>query len=147
MASGVGRRPFSLDIRQNSVKFHNTFLLGLNMTEQNPTISQPQISDSEKIKKTISLRYYRGLNYISIYGFILVVYGGALLTDFALFQLMWALFKDDVTKYEWIAIGFDYARIGLAGLFLLNAIIHGIISTVSQIKLDLALAKEDESER
>lgn len=116
------------------------------MTEQNPTVSPAHISDSEKIKQAISLRYYRGLNYISIYGFILVVYGGALLTDFALFQLMWVLFKDDVTKYQWIALGFDYVRIGLAGLFLINAIIHGIFSTISQIKLDLVLAKEDESE-
>lgn len=99
---------------------------------------------SESVQKRIADRYYRALDYLSIYVFILIVYGAALVTDYLLFALMWALLSDDVKKYRVVAMGFDYARIGLALLFILGALVHGVISTYSQVQLDLKLAKENE---
>jgi hypothetical protein len=57
---------------------------------------------------------------------------------------MWSLLADDIKNYPVVASGFDFARIGLAMLFIASAIVHGAISTYSQIKLDITLAKEGE---
>lgn len=100
------------------------------------------ISQKEVTGRNVAYRFYRALDYLSIYAFVLVVYGGALITDYLLFFLMWALLKEEVEKYPIVAQGFDYARIGLALLFIAGALIHGIISTISQIKLDYALSQE-----
>jgi hypothetical protein len=99
----------------------------------------------EAVLQNIKRRYYRALNYLSIYVFIIVVYGGALLTEYALFALMTWLLRDDVAKYSLVAIWFDYARIGLALLFIFSGVAHGIISTVGQIRLDLALSREGDA--
>ena len=89
-------------------------------------------------------RVYRALNYISIYLFILVVYGGALITDYLLFELMSWLLSASIQSYPLVAAWFDYARIGLAFLFIVTAVFHGILSTYGQMKLDLLLAQEGE---
>ena len=98
--------------------------------------------NKEKIKRRITARYYRALDYLSVYIFIIVVYGGAVASDYLLFIILWGLLKDDVQKYPLVASGLDYARIGLALLFISSAVIHGVISTYSQVKLDLVLSKE-----
>lgn len=103
-----------------------------------------EISQKEATAKNVLYRFYRALDYLSIYAFILVVYGGALITDYLLFLLIWTLLKEDVEKYPIVAQGFDYARIGLALLFIAGAVIHGIISTISQIRLDYTLSQEGE---
>jgi hypothetical protein len=99
---------------------------------------------STKIRQRISDRFFRALDYISIFAFIFLVYGTAVFFDYLLFGLLWRLLSDDVNKYPIVALGFDYARIGLALLFIAGAIVHGIISTISQIQLDIKLAQEGE---
>lgn len=42
-----------------------------------------------------------------------------------------------------VAAALDYARIGLALLFITSAVVHGLISSYMQVKLDLTLTKED----
>ena len=96
------------------------------------------------IRYKVEQRLYRALNYISVFLFILLVYGGALITDYLLFKLIWVLLSDDIQKYSVVSQVFDFARIGLAFLFILSAIIHGIVSTYSQVRLDIALLSEGE---
>ncbi len=121
--------------------------------EQIPTVPEavPEkarlLLDRERIKQRLKDRFYRAIDYLSIYTFILVVYGGAVVTDYLLFLLLWSLLQDEVNKYPLVALGLDYARIGLALLFIASAVIHGAISTYSQIKLDIALAKEGENQK
>lgn len=103
--------------------------------------------DNVELSRRVVSRYYRALDYLSIYAFILVVYGGAVVTDYLLFLLLWALLGEEVKLYPIVTAAFHYARIGLALLFIATAIIHGFISTTSQIKLDLKLAKEGEVEK
>ena len=91
-------------------------------------------------------RIYRTANYISIYLYIIIVYGGALLTDYLLFTFMDWLLRVDVERYPVVALGFDYAKVGLALLFIIAAVVHGLISTWGQVKLDLALMRESESQ-
>ena len=100
--------------------------------------------DRKRLKRRLLDRLYRAVDYLSISAFILVVYGSAVITDYLLFLLLWFLLSDDVKNYPLVAVGFDYARIGLALLFITGAVIHGGISTYSQVKLDIRLAKEGE---
>ena len=110
----------------------------------NPVVIPSNLGEEELIRRQIIGRGFRAINYISIYVFIFVVYGGALFTDYGLFSLMWWLLSEDVKQYGIISLLFDYTRIGLALLFIATAIIHGVISTYSQIKLDITLMHEDE---
>ena len=96
----------------------------------------------EQVNAQVRKRLFRALNYLTIYVFVIIVYGGALLTDYVLFELIAWLLADDVKEYALVAQWFDYARMGLALLLVVCAVTHGIISTVSQIRLDIALAKE-----
>ena len=57
---------------------------------------------------------------------------------------MWSLLTEEVKKYPLVTLGLDYARIGLALLFIVSAVVHGIISTYSLIKRDFKLSKEVE---
>jgi hypothetical protein len=87
-------------------------------------------------------RLYPALNYVALYMFILIVYGGALLTDSLLFGLMWWLLGDDA-RDPLVSQTFTYAKAGLSLLFIASAIIHGVLSTYSQIKLDWKLSQDE----
>ena len=113
----------------------------------NQAVLATQLDDSQLIRRQIRGRYYRALNYLSIYLFIIVVYGSGLIVDSMLFSLMWWLLDEDIQKYDLVARGFDYARIGLAMLFIASAVVHGMLSTYSQIQLDLALLQEGKDEK
>jgi len=89
-------------------------------------------------------RLIRAVDYLSLYLFIVVVYGGAIVADYVIFSLMWWLVSEDAKTYPLVAELLDYARIGLAILFIAGAVIHGILSTASQVKLDYGLSKEDQ---
>jgi hypothetical protein len=81
-------------------------------------------------------------HYLLTYAFILVVYGGAVITDYLLFWLIALLLREDVAKYPFVATWFDRARIGLACLLILFAVVHGILSTISQVRMDWDVANE-----
>ncbi|HEX6289644.1 MAG TPA: hypothetical protein VFZ66_10665 [Herpetosiphonaceae bacterium] len=114
---------------------------------RNQVVLTPQLDDAQLLRQQIRGRYYRALNYLSIYLFIIVVYGSGLIVDYLLFSLMWWLLDEEVQRYYLVATGFDYARIGLAMLFIVSAIVHGSLSTYSQIQLDIALFKEGNEAR
>lgn len=104
----------------------------------------PQTSTQDLVKQRVGSRIWRAVNYLSIYAFVTVVYGGAIITDYILFYLIETLIKDDVERYPFVEEWFNYAKVGLALLLIVSAIVHGILSTYSQVKLDLAFLKEDE---
>src|SRR6266540_4247119 len=74
----------------------------------------PEPMDSKVFWSLQKGRSLRALNYVCIYLFVLIVYGGALLTDYLLFQFMWLLLGDDVAQYPMIKTALDLAKIGLA---------------------------------
>lgn len=105
--------------------------------------SQTDANIEQAVKQQLRTRYYRALNYLSIYLFLIVVYGGALLTDYFLILLIEWLLKEDIQRYPIVAQWFDYARTGLGLLLIVLAVTHGVISTISQVRLDLEIARED----
>lgn len=97
---------------------------------------------NDRVRAKVEDRLYRALNYVSIFVFILIVYGGALITDYLLFQLMWALLSEEIQQYPVVEQAFSFARIGLALMFIAGAVIHGMLSTYSQVRLDISLMNE-----
>ena len=98
-------------------------------------------------KQQRELRFERIKNYLSIYLFILIVYGGALITDYLLFELMAWLLRDVVAAYAIVATWFHWLNVGLALFAMVAALVHGVISTISQVKLDIKLSGEDEEQK
>ena len=94
--------------------------------EQTTKTTSVNFFDKEIVRLRLLGRLYRAFDYLTIYIFILVVYGGAVISDYLLFLLLWSLLGADIKQYSIVAIGFDYARIGLALLFISSAVIHGI---------------------
>jgi hypothetical protein len=112
--------------------------------ETEPAVISKASDVQEQVYRQIRRRLFRGLNYLSIYVFIIIVYGGALLTDYLLFALISWLLQEDIQRYQLVADWFDYARIGLALLLIICAVTHGLISTYTQVKLDIELSREGE---
>ncbi len=99
-----------------------------------------------QIRARIRKRFWRALDYISIYVFVLVVWGGVLIVDYALLLLIENILEEDIRRYPLVALWFDRAKIGLALLTVATAVFHGIISTIGQIRMDVATAREDHDE-
>lgn len=93
-------------------------------------------------RKQVKVRFYRLLNYIALFLFILLVNGGLLATDFILFSMVEWFLHNDVQKYPLLAMWFDYVKIALAFLVLLAAVVHGILSLVTQVRIDWKISRE-----
>lgn len=105
-----------------------------------------RVDVKERVMRRIRDRYFRALNYVSIYVYVILVYGGALISDYFLFWLISRLLSEDIRQYPVIALWFNYVRIGLAWSLIVCAITHGFLSTYKQVKLDIALSREREEQ-
>jgi hypothetical protein len=97
---------------------------------------------SVELRKQIQIRFWRTLNYLSIFVFIIVIYSGFFLTEYILLREVAAFLAEDVREFSIIDIWFKNARIGLAFLMMLVAFVHGIIATYEQMKIDRAISSE-----
>lgn len=104
-----------------------------------------QLDIKDRVRNKLRRRFYRSLDYLSSYAFLLIIYGGFLFTEHSLLSLVvWLLRNTTVAKCHIVAQFFEFAQIGLALLVVINALVHGIFSTISLIKIDLATSKEIE---
>lgn len=87
----------------------------------------------------------RAIRYLGLYLYIIIVYGGLLLTDYSIFRLVAWLVRDEIAKHYGLALLFDYLNVGLAIFIMLGALVHGFLSLVTLIKLDYAVSRELES--
>ena len=106
------------------------------------SINPPDIKD--RVRNKLRGRFYRSLDYLSSYAFLLIIYGGFLFAEHSLLYLVVWLLRDTVAKFHVVAQFFEFAQIGLALLVVINALAHGIFSTISLIKIDFATSKEIE---
>ncbi|MBI4785456.1 MAG: hypothetical protein HY782_00185 [Chloroflexi bacterium] len=103
------------------------------------------LENAEQIaRRRIRDRFWRALDYLSLFAYIFVVYTGAVVLDFLLFSVIQFLLQSDIAQYPFVALWFERVKIGLALLLLLAAFIHGVFSTVSQIRFDIDTAKGEE---
>jgi hypothetical protein len=88
------------------------------------------------------VRFWRAVDYLSIFAFTLVVYSAAVAADFLLFHFLSLLRALDAREYPLVASAFRVFRIGLAFLAILLGCVHATHSAIKQIRLDRELAKE-----
>ena len=99
-----------------------------------------------KFRRQIYLRFWRTLNYLSIYAFIIVVYSAFFFTEYLLLREVEKFLHEDVEKFPLVSIWFDNARIGLAFLIMIVAFTHTVIATVSQMRIDATISSEEEKQ-
>lgn len=97
-------------------------------------------------RRLITLRVYRLLNYFALFIFIVLVNGGLLGADFILISMVEWFLHNDIERYPLLATWFNYARITLAFLVLLAALIHGILSMITQVRIDWKISRELEKQ-
>ncbi|HUG79235.1 MAG TPA: hypothetical protein VML57_17275 [Burkholderiales bacterium] len=83
---------------------------------------------------------------MSIYVFVLLVYGSALFTNYLLILFIEQLIAEEIQKSALVSLWFERAKIGLALLATFAAVSHGIISTIGQIRLDLQILRGTDAE-
>lgn len=106
----------------------------------------PSPSPEALIRQQMRLRFWRTLNYLSIFTSCLVVYGSAVVADYLLFLLIWALMGDTMTQHPIVVQAADFTQIGLALMALFGMLVHGVFSAWGQIQLDLKLSREGEDD-
>jgi len=88
------------------------------------------------------VRFWRAVDYLSIFVFTLVVYSAAVVADFLFFEFLSRLLTNDATEYPLVALAFRIFRISLALLAILLGCVHATYSAIKQIRLDRELSKE-----
>lgn len=104
--------------------------------------------DIEKFTRRLSNRARRIIDYATESLAILIIWAVALLADYALFQLLWALWDSQIEKFPLVAIALDLGRVLLGIMFIIGGVIHGLFSLYGQIKMDweLFVKRKDEEQ-
>jgi hypothetical protein len=90
----------------------------------------------------IRVRFYRALDYLSIFAYIVVVYGAAVAADYVFFEGLVHLLKRSADESPFIALMLHYFKVGLALIAMGLGAVHAGHSAWSQWKLDRELSKE-----
>jgi hypothetical protein len=127
------------------------------MEQEQPPNHSPQSSAKAKTKPRFGhdpgetrrvvvgrlvVRFWRAIDYLSIFVFTLVVYSAAVAADFLFFEFLSRLLTIDAKEYPLVALAFRVFRIGLALLAILLGCVHATHSAIKQIRLDHELSKE-----
>lgn len=97
---------------------------------------------AEITRQKIRRRFYKVLDYWSLFAYILAIYAGALLADALLYFLIKLALQSVISRSPLVSLWFDRLEMGAALLLIFAAFVHAIFSTYSQIKLDLSTIEE-----
>jgi hypothetical protein len=84
----------------------------------------------------------RAKRYFKLYIYLILVYGGLLMTDYIIFFLVSVLLHEEIAAHRVVALFFNFLRVGLALFVMLGVFIHGLLSLVTLIRLDLAISRK-----
>jgi hypothetical protein len=87
-------------------------------------------------------RFWRGLNILSVFLFVLILYLACIGVDFLIIRVVEYLLAQSVGDIEFMQWAFTNTRIGLGLMSIVATLVHGAISALNQIKLDWELFKE-----
>jgi hypothetical protein len=88
----------------------------------------------EKFLENLKVRFYKALDYLILFVYLLVVSICALLVDYILILVLSLLVADDIEKFPIIAQAFIWFKIGSGFLIFIAAIVHSFFSAASQIR-------------
>ncbi len=106
-----------------------------------------EIEDFSQLLELLKMRFFRIINHLTIYVYILVVCGSAVVTDYLLLGLIERLLIVNVQRYPMVALWFDRAKIAIALLCILVAFVIGVFSTIYQIKTYMTASRESDQVR
>ncbi len=90
----------------------------------------------------LRIRFWRAIDYLSIFAFTLVVYSAAVAADFLFFEFLSRLLSLDAREYPVVAAAFRIFKISLALLAILLGCVHAAHSAFNQFRLDRDLSRE-----
>ncbi len=93
------------------------------------------------------LRLYKGLDYLVLFLYALVIALGAFVADYVLAMVLSWLLEPTVSKYTEVATLFDWFQIGSASLTLVVAFAIAFFSALSQVQFAYETSKEPPFER
>jgi hypothetical protein len=106
-------------------------------------MSQPTTIDPrEAFLKNLKSRFYRVLDYFSLFLYIVLISVGALLADSAIVFAIERTIASAIVKYPIVKQCFDWFQIGSAFLALFGALIHALFSAWSRIQFELETMRE-----
>ena len=106
------------------------------MSKQNPT--DPKDIFIQKSKS----RFFKGLDYLTLFIYVVVVSVCALLADYIIILAIEFTVASDISSYPIVSQAFDWFKIGSAFLVLIAAAVHAFFSAWSQIKFEIETARE-----
>lgn len=87
-------------------------------------------------------RYYRALDYLTLFIYSLVVSSAAFLVDYFLVFIVKLVVTSAVSQYPQVSIMFDWFQIGSAALALVVAFIFSFFSAFSQVRFAYDTSRE-----
>jgi len=105
--------------------------------------SQQTVSDPKAIfLRNCRGRFYRGLDYLTLFVYVVIISISALLADYAIILVIELTVASDVSRYPIVSEAFKWFKIGSAFLVLVAAAVHAFFSAWSQIKFEAEVAAE-----
>lgn len=91
--------------------------------------------------QNVRIRFYRGLDYLTLFLYVVVVSVGALLADYLIVFAVERTVASAVAKYPVVALAFDWFQIGSAFLVMMGAATHAVFSAYSQFRFEADTAR------
>jgi len=111
-----------------------------------PQGDEPTADPGQVFRRHLRWRWFRALDYLSLFLYALVISTGALVVDYVLFLVIKLVVSDAVAGYPVVTVWFDWFQIGSAFLVFIVAFIHAIFSAYSQIRFEIETAKQQEGQ-
>lgn len=90
----------------------------------------------------LRLRFFKGLDYLALFIYSLVIALAAFLADYALVWVINLLIEPTIAKYSEVSAIFDWFQIGSACLALIVAFVIAFFSALSQMRFAYETATE-----
>lgn len=103
---------------------------------------KPTTDPKEIFLRNFRYRFYKALDYLTLFIYALVVAIGAFLADYILVLVIGFIVKPVAAEYPFVKQVFDWFQIGSAILALLAAFVLSFYSALSQMRFASQTAKE-----
>lgn len=106
-------------------------------------MSQTTSDPKEVFSQNLRSRFYKVLDYFSLFSYIVLVSIGALVADTIIVFVIKQTIINTVNEYPIVKLAFDWFQIGSAFLALFGAMVHAVFSAWSQLQFELQSMREE----
>lgn len=107
---------------------------------------EDRIADpKEQLIRNFRFRFYRGIDYLTLFLYVGAVAVGAVAVDYGLVHVIELTLEPAISSNQIVAQFFDWFQIGSAFLVFVAAFIHALFSAISQIRFEWETNRSSES--